>query len=448
VVALESTDGTLAGTVAGTTAVLFPVDLDAEVGDLSYTVPAGTATHLITGLTPGNGYDVTTTPVGDGIEVTVTAGTGYQADEGGVVLAGTLPDALGTSSLALSNELIPVVTAQQEEPTGEDPAATVPADGETTSPEATVPAAEEGGAAASGNGQIVYEATDTATGTRHLYRINATEGAVPEDISVALDTLDASGPDEWIGISPDGEWLLLGTERFHPECAGWPCMAVVPADLSAGEPVRIGGAVIHPEGFGAIASGGDLIVYPASGGPHTLDLWAITRQDDGWSEPLLLTNDSPYAFNHTATFAADGTRVIFDCGDQPYADLGTALCEAASDGSGTRVVLTPDDAPPGMTAGGALHHPDYEADGGIVFQSTWSGAVWRLPAGATVAEPVSSAFDVEIAPCALADGRIASLWLARPGNEGFNELKVMTADGTAYAMLVTGVAIEDIGCGG
>ena len=112
------------------------------------------------------------------------------------------------------------------------------------------------------------------------------------------------------------------------------------------------------------------------------------------------------------------------------------------------VVLTPDDAPPGAPAGGALHHPDYAPDGGIVFQASWDGRIWRLPSGATMPEPVGPAFDNDGSPCVLADGRIASLWLGRPDGQGTYELKVMTPDGAAYAMLVTGINVEDIGCGG
>jgi hypothetical protein len=447
-VVIESVDGVFAGTVVGTTAVLFPVEVGAEAGEVRYTVPAATTTHLITGLTPGAGYDVVTNPVEDGIEITVTAGTAYRADDGGVVLVGPLPQVLGTSSLAFTNALIPPATTPQEETTGEAPTETAPVAGGTANPDATAAAAVEGDAAASGEGQIVYEAVDEASGTRHVFRIAATAGAVPEDVSTALDALGPSAPDEWIGISPDGRWLLLGTERFDPGCAGWSCLAVVPADLSTSEAVRIGGEVVHADGFGAIANGGDLIVFPAAGGPHALDLWSITRQGDGWSEPLLLTGDSPYAFNHTAAVAGDGTRVLFDCGDEPYAGEGTAICEVGTDASGFRVVLTPADAPPDVQAGGALHHADYAPNGGIVVQSTWSDAIWRLPPGETAPAPVGSAFPGDSSPCVLADGRIASLWLGRPGGAGVYELKVMTPDGSAYAMLVTGINVEDIGCGG
>src|SRR5690606_23561496 len=144
-------------------------------------------------------------------------------------------------------------------------------------------------------------------------------GAEPEDLSLALDALGPSAPDEWVGISPDGEWLLLGTERFDPGCAGWPCLAVVPADLASAEVVRIGGEPVHPANFGAVAAGGGAIVFPADGGPHALDLWAIAREGDGWGAPVLLTGESGFAFHDVPAFAADGSRILFNCGHQPYA---------------------------------------------------------------------------------------------------------------------------------
>ncbi len=59
-----------------------------------------------------------------------------------------------------------------------------------------------------------------------------------------------------------------------------------------------------------------------------------------------------------------------------------------------------------------------------------------------------SASTIATKPCVLSDGRIASLWRERPGSHNRRELKIMTPDGAAYAMLVIGVDIEQIGCGG
>jgi hypothetical protein len=451
VVAIASADGAFAGTVVGTTAVLFPVEVGAEVGEVRYTVPAETTAHLITGLPPGAGYDVVEIAGADGIAVAVTPGTAHRADDGGVLLVGSLPEVLGGAALAFTNALAPVPSATTPEPPEEGPAEATPgAEDEAATPEEPEASpAVEGGAAASGAGQIAYNVDEG-----HVYRVAATAGATPEDLSLALDALGPTATDEWVDISPDGAWLLLGTERFDPDCADWTCLAVVPADLSAGEAVRTADGVLHPEGPGAIAAGGDLIVYVDDGGPHDLDLWATSRQGESWSAPVLLTGASMYQYHGQPAIAADGARVVFDCGDESDTSAGTAICEVGTDGSGFRVVLTPADSPPGLPrpegTSGTIHNPAYAPDGAILFEADWTGdAIWRLPAGATEPQPVASAFTNDNAPCVLADGRIVSLWRERPGNgQGLRELKVMSPDGASYAMLVTGVDIEEIGCGG
>ncbi|MEZ5670539.1 MAG: hypothetical protein R3F55_24510 [Alphaproteobacteria bacterium] len=455
-VALESDDGAFAGAAVGGVAVLFPVALGAPPERLRYTAPAGTTTHLVAGLAPGGGYDVAVEKGDGGVSVIVAPGTALQADAGGVLLVGSLPALIDAPPLAFSDGAVGAAPGPGAAP--DSASAAVPANVTSAAPDAPrpgglfgVPAATAGSsAAASGAGTIVFETYDEALGSRRLWRQDAAAGATAADVTLALDAAGGQAPDDWIGIAPDGEWLLLGTQRFDPECAGWPCLAVAAADLSAGEAVRTPAGVVHPEGFGAIAAGGGLVVYPAAG-PHPTDLWAVARVADGpggrWSEPVLLTGDSPYAYNHTAAISADGARVVFDCGDQPYGVEGTALCEAATDGSAFRVVLTPADAPPGYAPGGALHHPDYAPDGSIVFESRWTDGIWRL-APDTPPVPISPQFQGDAAPCVLADGRIASLWYGRPGNAGVAEIKMMTPAGAEYAMLLTDIHVEDIGCGG
>lgn len=282
-----------------------------------------------------------------------------------------------------------------------------------------------------------------------VYRIAAQTDATPENVSLKLNALSSGSEDIWLNTSPDGKWLLLATDRFDAECVGWPCLAIVSGDLSTGTAVRAHGELIHPEGFSAVASDGNLIVYPGPGGPHTLDLWAVTSREDGWSTPLLLTANSPYDYNHQPAVSADGSKVVFDCGHQPYGAEGTALCEVGTDGTGFRVVLTPADSPPGFPTTGALHHPDYAPDGSIVFEADWAGEqIWRLPVGAVISVRVASQFGNDNSPCVLPDGRIVSLWLNRPGNpEGFHEIKVMASDGASYIMVLTNVDVADVGIG-
>jgi parallel beta-helix repeat protein len=144
-----------------------------------------------------------------------------------------------------------------------------------------------------------------------VYRLEARQGAAPENISAALDAL-ASGPDTWLNVSPDGNWLLLSTERFDPQCAGWACLALLPADLSSAETVMSGGAVFHPD-YSAVASGGNRIVMVDGGGPHSRDLFVMDRQGAEWSSPRLLTAASPYDYNLLPAVSEDGSKLVFTC---------------------------------------------------------------------------------------------------------------------------------------
>ncbi|MEO5952714.1 MAG: hypothetical protein ABIQ44_09640 [Chloroflexia bacterium] len=96
-VLVDSTGGTpYAGTVVNGVAVMFPVDLQDEgregnFSSLTYTIPSVVTAHLITGLAPNAGYDAEVTNAGASVQVRVTPGSKYKADEGGVLALGTLP---------------------------------------------------------------------------------------------------------------------------------------------------------------------------------------------------------------------------------------------------------------------------------------------------------------------------------------------------------------------
>jgi hypothetical protein len=273
----------------------------------------------------------------------------------------------------------------------------------------------------------------------HLYRADADQIWPLEDVSLSLDALAPGLSDQWLNTSPDGAFLLLSSDRFDPRCAGWECLARVAADLSSGGALLVDGEPVHAGGFSAIASGGQLVVYMDG-----FDLWAIRETDAGWSPPLLLTGASPYEYNAQPALSADAATVVFDCGPVPYGQAGTALCEVGTDGEGLRLVASPSQVP-GATA---LHHPDYAPDGSIVFEADAGGEqLWRLAPGATAAQLVAAGFNNDNSPCVLADGRIASLWLERPGSAGQHELKLLSADATAYAMLLVGQDIADVGIG-
>lgn len=282
----------------------------------------------------------------------------------------------------------------------------------------------------------------------HLYRINPEAGAQPVDLTVGLNQLSPGTDDESVTTSPNGRWLAVVTDRFGIG-GGWPGLAVVRADLSAGEAVRINGEVVHPEGAVAIASSGNLVVFSWDQGPHTRDLWSATRSNGVWTV-VLLTANSPYAFNSQPAISADGTRVLFDGSNQPFSTGSQAICEVRVDGTGFRNVVTSSHRPAGSTAG-PIHHADYAPDGSIVFEAEWTGEqIWRLPIGASSPVRVSTANN-DNSPCVLPDGRIVSLWLNRPGNtDGVHELTIRSANGTFLATLLPGFDVQDIGisCGG
>lgn len=305
----------------------------------------------------------------------------------------------------------------------------------------------DSGGSASGDAFVTFTLDDG------VYRIRATPGAEPENVSAALDAIAPGEFDNSLNISPSGDWLVLNSERFDPECNGYACLSVVTPDLSSGEAVRAAGEVIHvdPNGadpFSAIANGGDLIVFPASGGPNVADLYAITKTNGSWGAPLLLTGNSPYDYHSQPAISDDGSTVVFDCGDSEYSNPPAAICEAGTDGSGFRVVLTTEGHPEWDAIGCSLHHPDYQPDGGIVSEPFCQ--IWRLPPDSDEPVFITDEFDNDNSPCVLPDGRIASLWLDRPGGPGLHEIKIMDADGSNSFVVLPNIEVVDIGigCGG
>lgn len=305
-------------------------------------------------------------------------------------------------------------------------------------PPVTIPENCEGGT-------ITY-----GVGGKH-FRTTLADPVLTESLSDAFDGLSAGG-DEWVSVSPDGEYYLMETSRFDGECSGWNCLAVVKADLSSSEAVKIGGTLVHGDDYGAIASGGNRIVYPLSGGPHDRDLYVSNKSGSTWGAPVLLTASSPHTFNLQPSISADGSKVVFDCGEDPYGQPPTSICEVNTDGTGFRVVWTPEQGATGATGRSdvALHHPDYFADGSIVFEADWNGEqIWRL-AGNGPPTVIANSYSNDNSPCVLANQCVVSVWLERPGSSGTHELKIMDAAGGNFSMIRTDIDIIDTGtsCGG
>ncbi|MCG3138349.1 MAG: hypothetical protein HJJLKODD_02212 [Phycisphaerae bacterium] len=277
-----------------------------------------------------------------------------------------------------------------------------------------------------------------------VFRLDAQTGEV-ENISAALNQ-ETTGEDEWINVSPNGEWLLMGSQRFDAECAGWACVTLLSADLTTTEAVRSDGNIVHAT-FSAISSDGNTIVFPSTEGPHAVDLCIITRQGEGWSAPALLTGDSPHEYNDIPALSTAGATVLFDCGPTPYSQEGTNLCEVGTSGTGFREVLTVEDGLEGLPTAVALHHADYTPDGSILFEGQWDAeTLWQAAADGSNLQRIGN-LNNDNSPCVLPDGRIASLFF---GDSGFHTLKIMNADGSTYEITYDSTDIADIGlgCGG
>ncbi|MBL4636300.1 MAG: hypothetical protein JKY56_20740 [Kofleriaceae bacterium] len=279
-----------------------------------------------------------------------------------------------------------------------------------------------------------------------LFRTTLGTSVVTENVSAGLDLLSV-GSDFSGVLSPNGDWLLLETSRFDSECEEESCLALVNADLSSGEVIKLGNQVLHGDDYSAVDSSGQRIVYPFDGGPNSKDLFAINKLGNAWTPPILLTAESPFPFNRQPSINADGSKVVFDCGNDPFGQPPTSICEVQTDGCGFRVVWTPEQGATGAAGRSdvALHHPSYLSDGSIVFESDWnSEQIWRL-AGEGPPVVIAGEFSNDNSPCVMQNGCIVSLWLGRPGGTGTHELKIMDQSGGNFSMLRTGIDIVDTG---
>lgn len=293
-------------------------------------------------------------------------------------------------------------------------------------------------------GQITF-----LSGEREPYRIEARPSAKPEPLGPALDKL-SKGKDRYVNVAPDGSYLLLDTTRFG--CEDWDCLVLVKPDLSEGTPVRSGDDLVHSDGPAAVGPGGALVVYSNKADTkHQRDLIAVSREGQSYGVPKVLTGASPFKYNVQPSVSKDGTRIVFDCGNEPYAGEGSAVCEVSADGSGFRIVLEP--GKPGFPQKiKACHHPAYAPDGSIVVEidkPPFGERVWRLPK--TGGDPVliGDAFSNDNSPCVMPDGRVVSLWLGRREGDGRHEIKVMSPDGQDHFMALVGFEVHDVvlGCG-
>ena len=190
--------------------------------------------------------------------------------------------------------------------------------------------------ALAGSGTIVYEATDAA-GVRHFYAHRGQPGC------------GTGGPDRRPGRgSAVRAWTSPSRSRLTARGWRWGPAAVRPRVRRLA--VHVGGARRPverrsgphrrrgrpPRGLGRR---GQLAATRSSTrcrvgrtrwtcGPATRDRLGVGRS--GAPDRGLDRMTS----SHTAAFSADGTQLLFDCGDEPYAGPAAAICEVGTDGTG------------------------------------------------------------------------------------------------------------------
>jgi len=301
----------------------------------------------------------------------------------------------------------------------------------------------DAGPAPEGTGRAYYTLGDD------VFRIDAREGATPEDVSAALDRLGPGTRDRWITASPSGAYLVLSADRGG--CGG-ECLVRVRGDLTGLEAVRPDDTELYVEGTPAVSNDGDTIVYSTKGGQHEVDLFLTRRVGGQWSTPLMLTRASGYAYNNMPALDRDGSRVVFDCGQNPYPEDGANdACEVGLDGTGFARLVGPSTLPGARED--KVQNPHRGLDG-LLFEASWPidgqtpETIWLLPSAGGAPQPIGRTFSNAVSPCPLGDGRFVFLWLSRPGNAaGLHELALAARDGTIITTLTPGVDVADIGLG-
>ncbi len=269
-----------------------------------------------------------------------------------------------------------------------------------------------------------------------LWRVEAVAGAVPENVSAALQpfAVNPEGLDEGpIRVSWNGLWYAFSSERFDAEAAGWAGLAVAPGDLSGVVSVRTATGIIHGN-QPSITNDGLTVVYVGADGPHNTDIYATHRQGLVWSDPVALSAGSPFLTHERPVISPEGSTVLFSAGND-FDHL--IVCAVSMDGSGFRQAITMANAPAG-SQDSQVYSPAYAPDGSIVFETAWTGGeqIWRLPSGnATKPVLVTAEFNNDNSPVVLPDGRIASLWMGHPDGNSGHHLKIMSAHGQNYFML-------------
>ena len=290
-----------------------------------------------------------------------------------------------------------------------------------------------------------------------LFRVSAEPDAEPEWLSPRMEALFGPGEDYEVHVSGDGQWLLVGTTRGAPECAGWACLLRVQADLSTAE----GGGVIYLPDYevvhynlgAAISHNGRQVLFTEGNGPNIIDLWLIEWQPSNtWSEPRLLTDESNYDLHGSPVFARDNWRIAMLCGDESGDEEGYVeddICWVDADGANFETAVSWGDGPFDQPEGeNSLFTPLFLPDGSLLFAATWrTSDLWRLVSTGEF-EPFRLTPPVnDWLGCVLPSGRLVTLQWRENLNGPVLHI-VNPTDGSRFTIETAEPLYYQVGCGG
>ncbi len=253
-----------------------------------------------------------------------------------------------------------------------------------------------------------------------------------------------TGQETWINLSPNGKWLLLDSTRLDSSCEDWACLIYGKRDSLDFKTIKLtDDSVIHPEDFSAISNDAKFIVVHLSQDERN-DLFVSQQESNNtWSALKSITSSSPSTNNKRPAISADGTEILFDCGEN--------ICLVNSDGTNLKTLIRLSDKP--NNSWESITNADFDTHGNVVFQGTFVATwPWRYNRKTANITLINNKNNNDNFPCVLSNGDIASLWFDRvENNSGKAELKIMNATGKSQVIAITGdkeIANAPLGCGG
>jgi len=261
--------------------------------------------------------------------------------------------------------------------------------------------------------------------------IDVGSGQPQSALSEQLEAVTGLGDHALYDVTADARWVVLNTD------CGDSCIMLVDLErqdsanllprMRSGAGCPDGENMCSPGEYIAVAGGGRVVVWGANIHSELIALHRVDRNEplgasiwDGGTQlltgiepPELAAPDKVGAYTHFQTphLSPNGSRILFSCGNGESGWIEeAAICEAATDGSGTQILLHPqrDEPTPGLD-GEDLRNAHYTRQGGIVFEADWGAQVGIWHYEGSVATRVTPVDESWLFPCPLPDGRVLAM---------------------------------------